>query len=79
MKIIPRHWIVRLISWWPPYLGAGVRIVECNRAITRIVVATKLRWWNRNLVNVHFGGTIYAMCDPFFMLMLREKPGPDYS
>lgn len=38
----------------------------------------KLRVWNKNYVGVHFGGSLYSMTDPFYMLMLMEKLGKDY-
>lgn len=33
---------------------------------------------NRNLVGVHFGGSLYAMCDPWFMLILMRLLGSEY-
>jgi hypothetical protein len=38
----------------------------------------KLRWWNRNYVGTHYGGSLYSMTDPFVMLMLIENLGKDY-
>ena len=38
----------------------------------------KLTWWNRNYVGTHYGGSLYSMCDPFFMLILIEQLGPGY-
>ncbi len=38
----------------------------------------RLRWWNRNYVGTHFGGSLYSMCDPFFMLILLERLGPEF-
>jgi hypothetical protein len=29
-------------------------------------------------VGAHFGGSLYAMCDPFFMLILMKTLGPGY-
>lgn len=37
-----------------------------------------LRRWNRNAVGTHFGGSLFAMTDPFFMLMLIDNLGPEY-
>src|SRR5258708_28389992 len=37
-----------------------------------------LRFWNRNYVGTHFGGSLYAMCDPFFMIILMNTLGPGY-
>jgi hypothetical protein len=38
----------------------------------------RLHWWNRNFIGTHFGGSLYAMCDAFFMLILFEAMGRDY-
>jgi hypothetical protein len=37
-----------------------------------------LRWYNRNYVGTHFGGSLYSMADPFYMVMLIHVLGPDY-
>jgi len=38
----------------------------------------KLTWYNRNYVGTHFGGSLFAMTDPWFMLMLMQILGKDY-
>lgn len=79
---IARHWrtfrkrlIQRLINVWPPYLGAGIRVRRLDLAGGVVEVEMKLRWWNRNYVGTHYGGSLYSMCDPFFMLILMEQLG----
>jgi acyl-coenzyme A thioesterase PaaI-like protein len=42
------------------------------------MVEMPLRWWNRNYVGTHFGGSLYSMVDPFYMLMLIENLGSRY-
>lgn len=42
------------------------------------IVEMKLRWWNRNYVGTQFGGSLYLMCDPWFMIILMELLGSDY-
>ena len=37
-----------------------------------------MKFFNRNYVGTHFGGSLYSMCDPWFMVMLIEHLGPDY-
>jgi acyl-coenzyme A thioesterase PaaI-like protein len=70
---IPR----RLANVYPPFLGAGIR-VKSKADFTEIRSEMKLRWWNRNYVGTHFGGSIYSMTDPFYMLMLIEQLGRGY-
>ena len=35
----------------------------------------KLRWYNKNLVGTHYGGSLYSMADPFYMVMLVANLG----
>jgi hypothetical protein len=42
------------------------------------VVELKLGRLNRNAVGTHFGGSLYAMTDPFFAIMLMHNLGSDY-
>ncbi|HEY7213210.1 MAG TPA: DUF4442 domain-containing protein [Thermoanaerobaculia bacterium] len=72
-----RRWLYRLLSLYPPYLGAGIR-VKAAPDLRTFEVRLRLRWWNRNYVKTHFGGSLYAMCDPFFMLILIEALGRGY-
>lgn len=66
----------RLINFYPPLLGAGIR----SRRIDDLTihVEMKLTAFNRNIVGVHFGGSLYAMCDPWFMLIMMRALGSDY-
>ena len=65
----------RLINWYPPYLGAGIRAQYIAPDFLEVRVSMKLRFYNRNFVGTHFGGSLYAMVDPFFMLMLLQHIG----
>jgi hypothetical protein len=68
--------MLRAINIWPPLCGAGIRVRwRSNRAVD---VEMKLRFWNRNYVGTHYGGSLYSMADPFYMLMLMENLGRDY-
>ncbi len=63
---------------WPPFLGAGIRVTRLQRDWKAIDVEMKLRRWNSNYVGTHYGGSLYSMTDPFYMLMLIENLGRDY-
>ena len=69
---------LRLMRVYPPYLGAGVRVTRAEPDLSRVDVELRLTRWNRNYVGTHFGGSLYSMCDPFFMLMLMTRLGPGY-
>ncbi|HYO14699.1 MAG TPA: DUF4442 domain-containing protein [Thermoanaerobaculia bacterium] len=75
--MLSRRWLLRMLNLYPPYLGAGVR-VRTSPDLRTFEVRMKLRWWNRNYVGTHFGGSLYTMCDPFFMLILVDALGSGY-
>jgi acyl-coenzyme A thioesterase PaaI-like protein len=67
-----------LLNVYPPYWGTGIMVRKISSDWREIIVQMKLRWYNRNYVNTHFGGSLYAMTDPFFMVMLIQILGKDY-
>jgi len=83
-----REWLTRrlgkarLLRWvmtlYPPYLGAGVRVLHIGSDFREVKVRMGLGWYNRNYVGTQFGGSLYSMVDPFYMLMLMENLGRDY-
>ena len=64
---------------WPPFLGAGIKVKHIAADFREVVVSMKLRWYNRNYVGTHFGGSLAAMTDPFYMLMLIHILGNEYT
>jgi len=68
----------RWINFWPPFLGMGIHIVHIAPDMKAVDVEMKLRWWNANYVGTHFGGSLFTMTDPFYMLMLMANLGRDY-
>ena len=66
----------RFINFYAPLLGAGIRVRRIDETTTRVEM--KLTAFNRNIVGTHFGGSLYAMCDPWFMLILMRALGEDY-
>jgi hypothetical protein len=72
------HALRRWINLWPPFLGAGIRVAHIAPDMKAVDVEMKLRWWNANYVGTHFGGSLFAMTDAFYMLMLMANLGRDY-
>jgi acyl-coenzyme A thioesterase PaaI-like protein len=68
----------RLLNIYAPLRGAGIRLEEVSDDFKRVVVSLDLRWFNVNYVGVHFGGSLYSMTDPFFMLMIMKNLGSNY-
>jgi len=68
----------RVINWWPPFLCAGIRVREIGSDFRSATVELRMRFFNRNYVGTHFGGSLFAMTDPFFMVLMMRNLGPDY-
>jgi len=75
---IPARILRRLGNLWMPFWGAGIKIAYVSPDYRLIRVQMKLRWYNKNYVGTHFGGSMYAMTDPFYMMMLINNLGRDY-
>ena len=68
----------RLINLWPPFLFAGIRVRSIRADWREAEVQLKLRWHNRNYVGSHFGGNLFSMTDPMYMVMLIQLLGREY-
>jgi acyl-coenzyme A thioesterase PaaI-like protein len=68
----------RLFNVWPPFRAAGIRVREIAPDFRSATVELRMRLFNRNYVGTHFGGSLFAMTDPFFMVLMMKNLGPDY-
>lgn len=67
-----------LMNLYAPFVGAGIRMTKVSEDYRYVRVEMPLTWFNRNYVGTHFGGSMYAMTDPFYMFMLMHNLGEDY-
>ncbi|MDJ0666050.1 MAG: DUF4442 domain-containing protein [Desulfobacterales bacterium] len=77
MKYTP-NLLKRLLNIYPPYLGAGVKVTHIREDWQELHVSMAMRWYNRNAVGTHFGGSLYSMVDPHLMLLLMQLLGKQY-
>ncbi len=70
--------VLRFLTWWPPYLAAGISVRSIDLDRGEVVTQLKLRPYNRNYFGTHFGGSLFAMCDPFFVFILAHFLGKGY-
>ncbi len=68
----------RLINFYGPFLGAGVKLEKMTKDFRHARVSMKLTFYNKNYMGTQFGGSLYAMTDPWYMLMLIKNLGPEY-
>jgi acyl-coenzyme A thioesterase PaaI-like protein len=68
----------RILNIWPPFLFSGIHVEALSDDWRYARVRLKLTWYNRNYVRTHFGGALFAMADPFWMIMTMEALPHEY-
>ncbi|WP_024460886.1 DUF4442 domain-containing protein [Marinimicrobium sp. LS-A18] len=71
-------WARRLVNFWPPLFFAGIKATSISEDFRRIEVVLKRLFHTRNMVGTQFGGSLFAMTDPWYMMMLTYNLGRDY-
>lgn len=67
-----------ILNLWPPFLFSGVHVRRLDADYRHARVELRMRPWNRNYVGTHFGGSLFSMTDPFWMLLVMQSLGRDY-
>ena len=67
-----------LLNLWPPFLFNSIRVLDLSEDWSTARVVLRLRPWNRNYVRSQFGGNLFSMIDPFWMLLAMHRLGNDY-
>jgi acyl-coenzyme A thioesterase PaaI-like protein len=61
------------MNLWPPFLGAGIRVLEIAPDFRSVTVRLRHGLLNRNYFGTHYGGSLFSMTDPFYALMLLHN------
>lgn len=77
MRASPKT-IIRLISFWPPFLACGISVKAYDLDAGWLISRLKTRFWNANAFGTHFGGSLFAMCDPFYIFLTSHRLGKTY-
>ena len=67
-----------MLNIWPPFLFSGISILEISKDFRHAKVRLKKRALTSNYVGTLFGGSLFAMTDPFYMVMILKNLGSDY-
>ena len=67
-----------IMNLWPPFLASGIRLTRVSEDYRQAEVVLKRHWYNQNYVGVHFGGSLFAMTDACYMVMLLHVLGKAY-
>ncbi|SIP97828.1 Acyl-coenzyme A thioesterase PaaI, contains HGG motif [Solilutibacter tolerans] len=77
MEMTPR--LLRFgMNLWPPFLFTGIHVTDIGADWRSARVELRLRPWNRNYVGTQFGGSLFAMTDPYWMLLMLHALPRDY-
>ncbi|AIW13380.1 DUF4442 domain-containing protein [Vibrio tubiashii] len=66
------------LNSWPPFWGAGIKILSISDDFREVKMKLKLRWWNKNANRTQYGGSIFSLTDPVYSLMLMGILGERY-
>ncbi len=78
MPILTPHLLKLRINTYAPYIGAGIKIDHLDTDQGLCVVSMGLSPLNKNIVGTQFGGSLYSMIDPFYMMLLMQQLGSNY-
>ncbi|MDP5135424.1 DUF4442 domain-containing protein [Rheinheimera baltica] len=67
-----------LLNFWPPFFFPGIKVAELRNDYRYCRVELKGRSWTQNINSTQFGGSIFAMTDPIYPLMLMGVLGKEY-
>lgn len=73
-----QKFLEKLINFYGPFVGAGVKLEHMSKDFREARVSMKLTFYNKNYMGTQFGGSLYAMVDPWYMLMLIKNLGKEY-
>ena len=67
-----------VLNIYPPYVGAGIHVTHIANDFTSVNVEMRSRWYTTNYLGTAFGGSLYSMIDPFFVLLTMNRLGSNY-
>ncbi len=67
-----------MLNFWPPFLFSGITVLEVAKDFRYAKVRLKKKMLTSNYVGTLFGGSLFAMTDPFYMVMVLKNLGKDY-
>lgn len=68
-----------MINSWPTFAAMKVSVTEIAADWTHVVVRMELTPENGNFFGTAFGGTMFAMTDPFLPILTDRQLGPGYA
>ena len=70
--------LIEKINTYAPFVGGGICVTSHSDDLRSIDVEMQMTPANRNYFGTHFGGSLFAMTDPFCMIMLHHALGEGF-
>jgi len=67
-----------VMNCWPPFIGMRIHIEKITPDWRHVRMRMKLGFSNKNYVGTHFGGGLFTMTDPYYMIMMMHQLGSGY-
>ena len=67
-----------MLNLWPPFFFSGISVREISKDFRYTKVRLKKKLLTTNYVGTLFGGSLFAMTDPFYMVMVMKNLGKEY-
>ena len=77
MRVTPRRLAIGM-SLWAPNLFSGIRVRRIAEDWTSATVELHVNLFTRNYVKTAFGGSMSAMTDPYFFMLVMHQLGRDH-
>ena len=68
-----------LLNVWPPFLFSGIRVRHVSADFRHVRVRMGKHLLTSNYFGTQFGGTMFAMTDPFWTILVAQNLGPGYT
>ena len=80
MKLMfSKAWLFKIfINIWPPMFFSRIKLVHISPDFREARAEMKLGLLNRNGVGTLFGGALFSLTDPFYMMLLMARLGDEY-
>jgi hypothetical protein len=70
--------VMKWFKYWPPFLSSGISVKEFDLDKGYVISQLKPSRWNVNYYKTLYGGSLFSMCDPFYLFILAHQLGRGY-
>lgn len=67
------------LNIWPPLLFSGIRIKHFGPSFQSVSLKLAKSHLTSNYFGTQFGGSLFSLTDPFWVIMISQNLGPTYT